>query len=269
VGAVQGHGFSFEQALRASRRFEGASEEAQSYVAEHDIPARFDAQDGLPTWVKAVRCQPASARRARGAKTSPVPTSAVSPEGQALRAAEVCMADAKRFWDARGPVRLLLGFYEQKGAQKRFFQIEEFALGAAELDALRGGIGADSIEGVREALRQFGPGPQEAAGARSAARGKIASIEASHPLAPAKLRPKIDSKGQRRLQCALSVEALRQACQTARVVPAQEAGDYGFGDWPWSIESPARQFNKKKKAEAAPGGAACSEEKPQTNAGDE
>jgi|SRR5476651_387358 len=241
VAEVQKHGLSLELALRGSSRFFGAHLVSQSLQAEHDIPAQFDAMDGKPTWVKAVACKPMAGKPAGAA------SAVMTLDGRCLRAGEFCMADALRFWQSQGDVRLIVGFYEQKGARKEFFDLREFHLNDASFQTLRGGMPASEIEDIRETMRAFGAGLKEAEKARQCAKEDVAKAKAAYPATITQLRPKIDSKTQRRLQCAVSLEGMTQASASWRSIPLAEMAHHGFDAWPWSVQSAPRTLKSKKQ----------------------
>lgn len=145
-------------------------------TAAFDIEGRFDRRLGLPTSVKATG-------------------------GDA-----VALADARRFWSISEPFRMLVGCYRQDGLHKVFHTIHEFVLYDAMLDALFGDIGQSEVAAIHEgvSLARFRRDDYEAA--RKWAHAAVEALASRRGLIS--LNPKIDSKGQRRLQCSVSLRAL-------------------------------------------------------------
>lgn len=177
------HGKKFEDFIKACGLFPGASDSSRSVNAGFDIEARFDRARGLPTSVKA--------------------------SGNNI----VALSDARRFFELDEDFRMIVGRYDQVGRQKVFSQIHEFILTRAAISELRGEVSKSQVEAFHNGLLlpRFPKGSHIEARAWAASQ-KLALAGLQTRIV---LNPKIDSKTQRRLQCSVSLEALRSVCVTA------------------------------------------------------
>jgi hypothetical protein len=172
----QRHGNEFERLIKSSGLFGNAGLVETHPQALFDIGAEFDVRRRLPTSVKSM-----------GAKT-------------------VELADAARFWSIDKPFRLIVGQYLQMPNHKNFQVIHEFLISEKMLESLKGGVSLDEVRKFREAisLEKFPAGTHHAARQLS----KLEKARLAPLIGAVMLRPKIDSKSQRRLQSSIQFDDL-------------------------------------------------------------
>lgn len=176
----QRHGKQIEDILKAML-FPGSADAARPATAGFDIESKFDKKFGLATSIKA-------AKGSRG----------------------VMLADARAFWQIKGPFRLLVGGWVQRDDEiKEFYEIHEFIIQQAMLDELRGNATFSQIKSLHEGLglKNFPQGQHAEARKWAQAQKKLL------PTRPVVLNPKIDSKAQRRLQCSVNLPKLVSVVQ--------------------------------------------------------
>ena len=165
---VQAHGLVFEHWV-CDTFFGGYRPSA--YTQKWDIPAGANtAHGGLPANPKATR--------------------AGTPVG---------LGDALRQYDIEEPFLLILGFWEQTGREeKRFVKFLAPRVEPAAWRALWGSVTRADLERLDAVIKDRSLSPVEA-------RLRAQELKARPPFSSAVfvLNPKIDAKGQRRLQCSL------------------------------------------------------------------
>lgn len=207
---VQVHGLVFERWV-CDRFFDGYRPD--NYTQKWDVPADANrladpALAGLPVNPKATRL-----------------------------GAPVGLGDALRQYDIAEPFILVLGYWEQDGPErKRFVKILAPRVEPSVWRALWGPVTRADLERLDAAIKDRSI---DAAEARRRAR----AMKARPPFSECVfvLNPKIDEKGQRRLQCSLRYEDV-----IARLAPGAKAGpDETPSLWgapfPAEIESPPRR----------------------------
>ncbi|HRK24175.1 MAG TPA: hypothetical protein PLQ11_04400 [Beijerinckiaceae bacterium] len=215
------HGKKFEDLLKGCGLFSGAADSKRSPISGFDIEEKFDRLLGIPTSIKAT-----------GTNT-------------------VSLSDARKFWSINHPFRMLIGVYVQDGVHKKFVRVEEILVHGCMFAGLRGNISAAAVAELHEGigLAAFDHGEEEEA------RDWFREVHAKvlHNLGLVRLNPKIDSKGQRRLQCSVPLDSLVALAkkmpdfvgQSGQPAPtyrchAEEIGDLGL---PITLKSGRRVFN--------------------------
>lgn len=180
------HGKAFEDRIKAAL-FRGAADGGRSATSEFDVEPKFDKTYFLATSIKS-------------AKHS--------------KSAIVGLSDASRFWKNDLPFRMLVGLYHQRDRRKEFFEVHEFLLHGAMHQKLKGDISYEEVNGIHRdmSVKNFPRGTHVQA--RAFVRERLNAIkEKSGAII---LNPKIDSKGQRRLQCSVNL---------GKLIAIAEAGD--------------------------------------------
>ncbi|MGH6787968.1 MAG: hypothetical protein ACREBO_14160 [Novosphingobium sp.] len=207
--ADQSHGKRFEDFVKASGLFPGSADQGRSPTTGFDIEARFDRARGLPTSVKTT--------------------------GNNV----VALSDARRFFDTVGPYRMIVGRYRQIEDRKEFSEIHEFILTSDTLRHLQGALTPRIVADFHGGLLL----PNFPLGAHAEARrwAREQRTLLSNHQTRINLNPKIDSQSQRRLQCSVSLDSLKDV--------ASDFGEYrlhdeSFGNWVLPIvqNSPRRKF---------------------------
>ena len=202
------HGKTFENRIKASSRFPGAATDATGHTAAFDIAARFDTSANLPTSIK-TSCN-----------------------------TRIGLADARRFWALIDSFRMLVGLYRQTAHTKAFHTIHEFIIGPAELAMLRGGVTSAEVGALHEgiSLEKFDRDDY-----RAARKWAAEATRTVRSRSLVRLDRKIDSKGQRRFQCSVDIEALVRACPGDRqMVYTKDFGDIAL---PLRLPSTSREFD--------------------------
>lgn len=147
----------------------------------------------------------------------------------------VCLADARRMWSWNQPLLLVVGVYKQLGSAKVIHTVYElsFEMTDSEQKALFGELSTDEVAVFHEALKRFEQGSHLLA--RRFAKGHKQSLASRCGCLT--LNPKIDSKGQRRLQCSAKLSDLIASCKNVKVHTA----DYKNLNLPLVLESSARE----------------------------
>ena len=170
------HGKKFEDLVKGCGLFPGAADQSRSVTAGIDIEVRFDRVAHLPTSIKTT--------------------------GSNI----VMLSDARRFWAIASPLRMLVGRYRQVTDRKIFETGHEFILLPDDLDALRSGLTQEEVRALHDgvSLAAF-PRGQHVIARRWIQKRLVPLREVAGPII---LNPKIDSAGQRRLQCSVSLGTL-------------------------------------------------------------
>ena len=164
---VQSHGVVFEQWIRDTF-FDGYQPE--SYTQKWDIPASANKKfGGIP----------------------------VNPKATKYKGA-VDMGDALRQYDIKEPFWLVIGYWQQESNNKRFVNVVAQRVEPEIYKKLWGDITRADLEKL-DAIIKTTPDTKEA-------RRLAQQMKRTAPYSSAliTLNPKIDSTGQRRLQCSLS-----------------------------------------------------------------
>lgn len=191
MSASQEHGFEIERLLKEEfqRRNKGWFPQNVPIQAGHT--ARFDVPDyvdpygrGIPTSIKTARIANAKAK--------------------------INLSDANRIADLVNfnQTRLLVALYQQAPAKKVFCEIREYIITGDEWNELIGGTPLDLINGFSASLKETNLNK-----AKKQALFWKSRLKELFPNTPITWNPKIDSKGQRRLQCSVSLEALEDVIQ--------------------------------------------------------
>lgn len=165
---VQHHGVVFEQWIRDTF-FDGYT--PASYTQKWDIPAAANRRfGGLPVNPKATKYGTA-----------------------------VGLGDALRQYDVDEPFILVVGFWEQDGADKRFVNITPVTIHPETWHLLWGPVTRADLERLDALIKDRELDYLEV-------RARAQAMKAAPPFSASLLvlNPKIDSHGQRRLQCSLS-----------------------------------------------------------------
>lgn len=169
---VQRHGYAWETWI-ADTFFGGYRQ--GSYTQKWDIPAEVNtAHGGIP----------------------------VNPKFTRFRS-PVDLGDALRQFDIDEPFLLVVGFWVQEGDTKRIVNVVAARVEPEQWRRLWGGVTRADLERLDAAIKDRSAGHVEA-------RRRAHAIKSGAPFDSAVivLNPKIDSRGQRRLQCSLRFDAL-------------------------------------------------------------
>ena len=165
---VQQHGLIFEHWVRDTF-FEGYV--PSSYTQKWDIPAEVNRNHGgYPVNPKAIKYR-----------------------------TPVDLGDALRQFDIDEPFMLVIGYWQQEEDQKRFVNIIAPAVTPAVMKKLWGEITRADLERLDALIKDRSIDYREV-------RRQAQAMKKTHPFNTSiiTLNPKIDSRGQRRLQCSLS-----------------------------------------------------------------
>lgn len=165
---VQQHGLVFEKWVRDTF-FAGYT--PPHYTQKWDIPAAANRDHGgLPVNPKAVKYRTA-----------------------------VDLGDALRQFDIAEPFILVIGYWQQDGAQKRFVNIVAPTITPGQWRRLWGSLTRADLEQLDAVIKDRSLDYREA-------RQRAQALKRTAPFRGSiiTLNPKIDSRGQRRLQCSLS-----------------------------------------------------------------
>ena len=165
---VQQHGLVFEEWVR-DNFFEGY--QPPGYTQKWDIPAAINRNHGgLPVNPKAIKYR-----------------------------SSVDLGDALRQFDIDEPFILIIGYWVQEADRKRMVNIVAPVITPATMRKLWGNITREDLVRLDTLIKDRSLDYREA-------RKQAQAMKKSHPFNTSiiTLNPKIDSKGQRRLQCSLS-----------------------------------------------------------------
>ena len=240
MSASQQHGFEVERIILAdmSRRARLGKKVplSQSYVSRFDAPGYSDPYSkGIPTSIKTAKKQ---------------------ASGDAL----ICMADATRIGQLAdvSRMRLLVALYEQKGTEKVFSEIREYIITSTDWKKAMGDVSAETLEMFSAEIKA----QTDPTAARQVAREWKEVMAEEYP-SVMRWNPKIDSKGQRRLQCSIhlrDLEALIKDPKRIRIFGTTKGAVsprlWGNGTLlPIRLSSPPRQRTLKtpaKKKKSSP-----------------
>ncbi len=205
---VQHHGVVFETWIRHT--FFGGYTPA-SYTQKWDIPAEANQQHGhIPANPKAAKYGSA-----------------------------VDLGDALRQFDIDEPFLLIIGYWQQHGAEKRFVNIVAPRIDPPQWRALWHPITRADLERLDAVIKDRSLSPAQA---RAAAR----KIKSAPPFTLSRIvvNPKIDSKSQRRLQCSLRfADVFTQLAPGADLAPHPRPTLWDV-EFPNPIASPPRTFRR-------------------------
>lgn len=210
---VQGHGLVFEHWI-ADTFFDGYRPDG--YTQKWDVPAEANrlpdpALTGLPVNPKAAKF-----------------------------GAPVGLGDALRQYDIDQPFLLVLGYWEQTApTEKRFVKILAPRVEPTAWRALWGPVTRADLERLDAVVKDRSLTPAEA-------RRRAKELKSRPPFTECVfvLNPKIDSKGQRRLQCSLRYEDLRQHLAPETSASPDESPSLWGIPFPGPVSSTPRQFEK-------------------------
>ena len=167
---VQLHGFDFENWIKKTF----FADFTVSYSSKWDVPAEFNRLENVP---EAFQHLPVSIKTCKNR----------CPIG---------FGDALRQFNVDEDFLLIVGFWEQSGANKNFVAVEAVKIGAIFWKNLFAPLTEDELKSLDSVIKNK---ESHYAEVRKSAK------EIKKSFAPTKmiLNPKIDSKSQRRLQCSL------------------------------------------------------------------
>ena len=188
MSASQQHGLEIERLIK--EQFQSRNKNLlptsmpleQAHTARFDVPGYVDPyKKGIPTSIKTAKIR----------------------NGSAL----VCMADANRISDLINfkETRLLVLLYQQKGDYKIFNEVREYIVTGDEWESLMGGVPLDVINSFSKAIKV--PEKEEAKKIVKEWKEKLAEL---FPSTLIKWNAKIDSHGQRRLQCSINLTDIEE-----------------------------------------------------------
>jgi hypothetical protein len=205
---VQQHGLVFEQWVRDSF-FE--SYRPASYTQKWDIPADHNhAHGGVPVNPKAAKY-----------------------------GTPVDLGDALRQFDINEPFILVIGFWRQELAEKRFVNVIAPRIEPATWRRLWGDVTRADLERLDRMIKDRSLMPEQAR--LAAHRMKSAPPFDSAVIV---LNPKIDSHEQRRLQCSLRFEDVFRYLAPSALRGAQEHPRLWEVELPTAVPSPRRAFDR-------------------------
>jgi hypothetical protein len=215
----QKHGKNFEDLIKGCGLFPGASDQSRSATAGMDIEARFDRQFRLPTSIKAT--------------------------GGGI----ITLSDARKFWAIDFHFRMIVGTYQQMGAQKHFGAVHEFLLTPTDLVALRGDVTLSEIEALHVGIGLAAFPVEQYAQARDWIKQQKRAMIARTTriiLNPKISSDKISAKNadkQRRMQCSVRLADLIAVTQddNRHIVHTENIGDLVL---PIALVSAKRKFGR-------------------------
>lgn len=203
---VQRHGVVFEEWVRGTF-FDGYRPE--SHTQKWDIPAEAN-------------------RRHGGV--------AVNPKAIKWRTS-VDLGDALRQFDIDEPFILVIGYWIQDGPKKRFVKIVAPRIEPEQWRALWGPVTRADLQRLDAMIKDRDIPHQEV-------RRRAKAMKAGPPFSEAvfTLNPKIDSKGQRRLQCSLRFDEVFARLLPGVTPTAEDAPELWGVAFPGPIESGPRKL---------------------------
>lgn len=205
---VQGHGLVFESWI-ADTFFDG---HRPGYTDKWDFPGELNAgRGGIPVNPKVVK------------------------EGAAID-----LGDALRQYDIREPFWLVVGYWKQDGDVKNIVRIVAQRIEPAQWRALWHPIRRENLEELDALIKDRSLDYREV-------RKLALEMKARPPFCQSRIvvNPKIDARGQRRLQCSLRYRDVVKYL-LGGVEPVRSHAPLLWGrPFPNPIESPARVFEKK------------------------
>lgn len=187
MSASQEHGFEIERLLKKEFQQRNKGWFPQYVPIQAGHTARFDVPDYVDPYGKGI---PTSIKTARILNSRAI----------------INLSDANRIADLVNfdQTRLMVALYHQMRSKKVFGEIREYIITGNEWNNLIGGTPLDLINGFSNAIKQ----EKDTHKAKNEARVWKERLQELFPETPMTWNPKIDTKGQRRLQCSVSLEAL-------------------------------------------------------------
>lgn len=205
---VQRHGLVFEQWVRDTF-FDGYK--PASYTQRWDIPAATNKHHGgIPVNPKAIKYGTA-----------------------------VDLGDALRQYEIDEPFLLIVGFWQQDGDVKRMVNILAPEISPALWRKLWGPVTYADLLRLDALIKDTGPSVEET-------RKRALQIKNSPPFTEAviQVNPKIDTRGQRRLQCSIRfTDAFKYLAPGADPKPQEHPTLFGL-EYPGPIASQPRELKK-------------------------
>ena len=152
--------------------------------------------------------------------------------------APVGLGDALRQYDIDEPFLLILGYWEQSTpGQKRFVKLLAPRIEPAAWRALWGPVTRADIERLDALVKDRSLPPEEA-------RRPVQELKATPPFTAAVfvLNPKIDTKGQRRIQCSLRYADVFKHLAPGLSPDREDAPALWGVPFPGPLDSPPREF---------------------------
>ena len=212
----QKHGFTFEnEVLKAY----GLDPTALSYTRAHDIPADKNSKEGQNVSIKA------SGLRPKGSKS-------------------VDMGDVLRIFQETSTDSILLTvlFYQQDGEKKRLKEIYQVDLSGAQ-SILFGTVTCEELQAYVASVKAI---PHGEASAEQRAAYKRGAAVLNGKMGFLQVRPKVDSKSQRRVQCSFPDFGAFCKANSERVLTKITDGILHGYQIPLEIAS-GRRVRKEKK----------------------
>lgn len=205
---VQRHGLVFEQWVRDTF-FDGYK--PASYTQRWDIPATVNQRHGgIPVNPKAVKYGTA-----------------------------VDLGDALRQYEIDEPFLLIVGFWQQDGEGKRLVNILASEISPVLWRQLWGSVTYADLLRLDALIKDTGPAVEET-------RKRALKMKNSPPFTGAviQVNPKIDTHGQRRLQCSIRfADAFKYLAPGADPKPQERPALFGV-EYPGPIASAPRELRK-------------------------
>ena len=203
---VQQHGLVFEQWVRDTF-FEGFR--PKSYTQKWDIPAAVNKTHGL-------------------VPVNPKATKFGTP---------VDLGDALRQIQISEPFMLIIGYWQQTGDTKRIVNIVAPTITPEQWQKLWAPVTLADLKKLDAVIKDRSLTPAQA-------RDRAQAIKKAPPFSQSIIvvNPKIDSKGQRRLQCSLRFADLFKHLAPDADASVQEKPTLWGVDYPGPIDSKPRQF---------------------------
>ncbi|MBI2814639.1 MAG: hypothetical protein HYX71_10175 [Opitutae bacterium] len=205
---VQRHGLVFERWVRDTF-FDGYK--PASYTQRWDIPAAANQRHGgIPVNPKAIKYGTA-----------------------------IDLGDALRQYEIDEPFLLVVGFWQQDGDVKRVVNILAAEISPALWRQLWGPVTYDDLRRLDALIKDTGPSVEET-------RKRALKMKNSPPFTAAviQMNPKIDTHGQRRLQCSIRfADAFKYLAPGADPKPQEHPALFGV-EYPGPIASAPRALKK-------------------------
>jgi hypothetical protein len=204
----QAHGFIWERSVLEGV-FGITGLQVGGYTRTHDVSAEENTLDGVSVSIKTTG------------------------------SSSVDMADARRVFEACSsgkPYYMLLIQYIQEGDEKVLRNVSYIDLTSSRQE-LFGDLTLEDISGMHEHLKAIPPGR---ASLDTRGEYKLRAAELRRKAGAISIRPKVDSKNQRRLQCSFSNIERFCAANTRRLVSQSPQGVFRGFQLPIRIPSPRR-----------------------------
>jgi hypothetical protein len=155
----------------------------------------------------------------------------------------VGLADACRIFSMDTDFRMIVAKYKQDGEMKVVTNIYEFNIKKEEWDAMKGDIPIELVCEFRKCIKMFPENKHP--NARRYAKSSCDFIKKNFSY-KIQLNPKIDSKKQRRLQCSITLNDLKQSVENWYCYNQYSTGSYRGIVLPFSFFSPKRKLKNTK-----------------------